>query len=133
LPAQLKKSFGELIAGFLIARLLAQRSPFVVQILEKVFALVSAPKIASSGKAVAPAGTAIGLDQETVAGRAAVNVNTIRNMEAAGAGAIAGRAQNVQAVQRVLEAAGVEFLNHGQPRVRMKNANAITYLKIHTG
>ena len=34
--------------------------------------------------------------------------------------AIAGRAQNVQAVQRVLEKSGVEFLNHGNPGVRLK-------------
>jgi hypothetical protein len=33
---------------------------------------------------------------------------------------IAGRAQNVQAVQRALEERGVEFLNHGNPGVRLK-------------
>ncbi|WP_366512630.1 hypothetical protein [Mesorhizobium sp.] len=41
-------------------------------------------------------------------------------MEAAGAATIAGRAQNVQSVQRALEAAGIEFLNHGNPGVRLK-------------
>ena len=33
----------------------------------------------------------------------------MRNMESAGSGPIAGRALNVQAVQRALEEAGVEF------------------------
>jgi transcriptional regulator with XRE-family HTH domain len=61
-----------------------------------------------------------GLEQKEIAEMAGVNVNTIRNMEASGAAPIAGRAQNVQAVQRALEAAGIEFLNHGNPGVRMK-------------
>lgn len=46
--------------------------------------------------------------------------NTIRNMEAAKAGPISGRAQNVQVVQRALETRGIEFLNHGQPGVRLR-------------
>lgn len=60
-----------------------------------------------------------GLEQKDVADKAGVNVNTIRNMESAGAGQIAGRASNVQTVQRVLEQVGIEFLNHGQPGVRL--------------
>lgn len=59
------------------------------------------------------------LEQKDVAELAKVNVNTIRNMESAGSGPIAGRAANVQVVQRVLEAAGIEFLNHGNPGVRL--------------
>jgi hypothetical protein len=60
------------------------------------------------------------MDQADLAERARVNVNTVRNMEASGAGPIAGRAVNVQAVQAVLEAAGVEFTNGGHPGVRMR-------------
>jgi transcriptional regulator with XRE-family HTH domain len=60
------------------------------------------------------------LEQKEVAEKAGVNVNTIRNMESAGSGQITGRAQNVQMVQRVLEEAGIEFLNHGQPGVRLR-------------
>jgi transcriptional regulator with XRE-family HTH domain len=60
-----------------------------------------------------------GLEQKEVAEKAGVNVNTIRNMEAAGANPIAGRSQNVQLVQRVMEDFGIEFLNHGQPGVRL--------------
>lgn len=59
------------------------------------------------------------IDQAKLAELVGVNVNTVRNMEGSGSGPIAGRAATVQAVQRALEAAGVEFLNHGQPGVRL--------------
>lgn len=65
----------------------------------------------------------IGMDQSELAGRAKLNVNTIRSMEAGGVSSILGRAANVQAVQRALEAAGIEFLNHGQPGVRLRKVS----------
>ncbi|TIO90454.1 MAG: hypothetical protein E5X98_03710, partial [Mesorhizobium sp.] len=68
----------------------------------------------TTGNQLKAARALIEIEQKEVADLAGVNVNTIRSMEAAGAGPIAGRAQNVQAVQRVLEARGVEFLNHGR-------------------
>ncbi|PLT98100.1 hypothetical protein BMJ34_15925 [Sinorhizobium medicae] len=71
----------------------------------------------TTGNQLKAARALAGLEQKDVAEKAGVNVNTIRNMEAAGAGQIAGRAQNVQNVQRVLEQEGIEFLNHGQPGV----------------
>ncbi|WP_104823875.1 helix-turn-helix transcriptional regulator [Rhizobium sp. NXC24] len=74
----------------------------------------------TTGNQLKAARALAGVEQKDVAERAGVNVNTIRNMEAAGAGQIAGRAQNVQMVQRVLEEAGIEFLNHGQPGVRLR-------------
>lgn len=74
----------------------------------------------TTGNQLKAARALIGLDQGKVAALASVNVNTIRNMESAGSGQIAGRAQNVQLVQRVLEEAGVEFLNHGNPGVRLR-------------
>ncbi|MDK1493345.1 helix-turn-helix transcriptional regulator [Sinorhizobium sp. 7-81] len=73
----------------------------------------------ATGNQLKAARALAGLEQKDVAEKAGVNVNTIRNMEAAGAGQIAGRAQNVQNVQRVLEQEGIEFLNHGQPGVRL--------------
>ncbi|KQX20956.1 hypothetical protein ASD01_29505 [Ensifer sp. Root423] len=73
----------------------------------------------TTGNQLKAARALAGLEQKDVAEKAGVNVNTIRNMEAAGAGQIAGRAQNVQNVQRVLEQEGIEFLNHGQPGVRL--------------
>ncbi len=78
----------------------------------------------TTGNQLKAARALIGVDQATVAAAASVNVNTIRNMEAAGASPISGRAQNVQAVQRALEAAGIEFLNHGQPGVRLRKGPA---------
>lgn len=74
----------------------------------------------TTGNQLKAARALIGIEQKEVADLAGVNVNTIRSMEAAGAGPIAGRAQNVQAVQRVLEARGVEFLNHGRPGVQLR-------------
>ena len=47
-------------------------------------------------------------------------MTTIRNMEKAGAGPIAGRSANVQAVQRAMEGFGIEFLNHGEPGVKLR-------------
>jgi len=61
------------------------------------------------------------VEQKDLAEKAGLNVNTIRNMESAGSGAIAGRATNVQTVQRILEELGIEFLNHGNPGVRLIN------------
>jgi len=74
----------------------------------------------TTGNQLKAARALVGIEQKDVADIAGVNVNTIRSMEAAGAGPIAGRAQNVQAVQRVLEGRGVEFLNHGRPGVQLK-------------
>lgn len=59
------------------------------------------------------------VEQTELAQAARIHVNTIRSMESSGAETIGGRSANVQAVQRVLEALGVEFLNHGRPGVRM--------------
>ncbi|WP_245494501.1 helix-turn-helix transcriptional regulator [Rhizobium ruizarguesonis] len=59
------------------------------------------------------------IEQKELAEKAGLNVNTIRNMESVGNGPIAGRAANVQVVQRILEAEGIEFLNHGRPGVRV--------------
>lgn len=76
----------------------------------------------TTGNQLKAARALVGMDQADLAARAGVNVNTIRNMESADAGAIPGRSQNVQAVQKVLEAAGVQFIaeNGGGPGVRLK-------------
>lgn len=73
----------------------------------------------TTGNQLKAARALAGLEQTDVASAAGVHVNTIRSMEAGGAGPINGRAANVQQVQRVLEAAGIEFLNHGSPGVRL--------------
>jgi hypothetical protein len=60
------------------------------------------------------------MDQQTLATKADVNVNTIRNMEARGSEPITSGLVTVRKVQLVLEARGVEFLNHGEPGVRLR-------------
>jgi transcriptional regulator with XRE-family HTH domain len=74
----------------------------------------------TTGNQLKAARALIGIEQKDLAERASVNVNTIRNMEGSGSGPISGRSQNVQAVQRTLEAMGLEFLNHGHPGVRLR-------------
>lgn len=63
------------------------------------------------------------IEQIELAERVGVSVNTIRSMEASKGDAIAGRSKNVQLVQVALEAMGIEFLNHGEPGVRLKRKN----------
>jgi hypothetical protein len=60
------------------------------------------------------------MDQVTLADRVDVNVNTTQNMEAKGEEPMTSAATVVRAVQVALEAAGIEFLNHGRPGVRLK-------------
>jgi DNA-binding XRE family transcriptional regulator len=59
------------------------------------------------------------MDQSALADAAGVNVNTIRNMEAKGGNILTSSMEVVRRVQVALEAAGVEFLNHGRPGVRL--------------
>jgi hypothetical protein len=65
-----------------------------------------------------------GVDQQQVADAAEINVNTVRNMEARGAEPITSSAVTVRNVQLALEAWGIEFLNHGQPGVRLRKPAA---------
>jgi hypothetical protein len=59
------------------------------------------------------------LDQERLSELSDVSINTIRNMEACGADAIGGYESTRQKVQSALEALGIEFMNGGQPGVRL--------------
>ena len=74
----------------------------------------------TTGNQLKAARALAGIEQSKLAEAAKLNVNTIRNREAAGTGPIAGRSVNVQAVQRALEAAGVEFTNGGEPGVKLR-------------
>jgi transcriptional regulator with XRE-family HTH domain len=65
------------------------------------------------------------MDQGELASEAGVNVNTIRNMEARRGELITSGAVTVRNVQVVLEARGVEFLNHGQPGVRLRTSSGV--------
>nr|WP_158808448.1 hypothetical protein [Beijerinckia sp. L45] len=60
------------------------------------------------------------MDQLPLAEASKVSVGTIRNMEAQGGNTLKSSLATIRAVQAVLEDAGIEFLNHGQPGVRLK-------------
>jgi DNA-binding XRE family transcriptional regulator len=74
----------------------------------------------STGNQLRAARALLDMDQGTLAKAADVNVNTIRNMEASKDETIGANNQTMVAVQKALERAGVEFLNHDQPGVRLK-------------
>lgn len=65
-----------------------------------------------------------GLTQTELAKRAKLNVSTIAEMEARGGQTLRSGFETVRAVQKVLEAAGVEFLNGDRPGVRIKPKQA---------
>lgn len=62
------------------------------------------------------------MDQGTLAKRAGININTVSAMEKRGAQGLTSGLDKVRTVMTVLEEAGVEFLNHGSPGVRLKKA-----------
>lgn len=74
----------------------------------------------ATGNQLKAARALVDMDQEALATAAGVSANTIRNMEAAKAETVRGNNQTVVAVQAALERAGVEFLNHGRPGVRLR-------------
>ncbi|RWD50582.1 MAG: hypothetical protein E5V72_04980 [Mesorhizobium sp.] len=60
------------------------------------------------------------MDQGTLAKRAGININTVSAMEKKGAEGLTSGLDKVRAVMTVLEAEGIEFLNHGSRGVRLK-------------
>lgn len=78
-----------------------------------------------TGRQIAAARAILGLSQSDLAARASVSVPTIKRMEAS-AGVATGMSNNVGAVCRALEAAGVEFIaeNGGGAGVRLTTPKA---------
>lgn len=74
----------------------------------------------STGNQLRAARGLVAMDQVTLAERSKVSANTIRAMEGKGTNTLTSGLDTVRAVQSALEAAGVEFLNHGRPGVRLK-------------
>src|SRR5271163_3685230 len=72
-----------------------------------------------TGRQIAAARTLLGIGQAELASRSAISVPTLKRMEAS-VGPAAGLANNVAAVRRALEAAGVEFTNGSEPGVKLK-------------
>ncbi len=78
-----------------------------------------------TGNQLKAARALVGVDQAWVAKAANVAINTIRNMESRAAEPITSGAVTVRNVQLALESAGVEFINGGQPGVRLKRARPL--------
>lgn len=74
-----------------------------------------------TGRQLASARVLAGLSQIEVSSRAKVSVPTLRRMEASD-GPVTGMPNNVEAVRRALESAGVEFIakNGGGAGVRLR-------------
>jgi hypothetical protein len=64
-----------------------------------------------------------GIGQEVLAELSGIGANTIRRLEAT-EGPLPAKLVTVQALQRALEARGVEFTNGDAPGVRMRRAAA---------
>ncbi len=77
----------------------------------------------TTGNQLKAARALAGMDQRTLAERAQISINTVVAMEKRGAEGLTSGLPTIQAVMRVLEAEGVEFLNHGQPGVRLVAAS----------
>jgi transcriptional regulator with XRE-family HTH domain len=73
-----------------------------------------------SGNQLRAARALLGLDQETLAEKVGVSDNTIRNMEAYGATPVGGFASTRDKVREALQALGIEFLDGGEPGVRLR-------------
>jgi DNA-binding XRE family transcriptional regulator len=73
----------------------------------------------TTGNQLKAARALAGVDQKTLAAAASVNVTTIVAMEAKGSELLTSGLDTIRKVMAVLESRGVEFLNHGQPGVRL--------------
>lgn len=75
----------------------------------------------TTGNQLRAARALVDMDQGTLAKRAGININTISAMEKKGAHGLTSGLDKVRAVMTVLEEAGIEFLNHGSPGVRLRS------------
>lgn len=73
----------------------------------------------TTGNQLRAARALAGMDQTALAAKAGVNINTISAMEKRGPNMLKSGLDTIRAVMLALEAEGVEFLNHGQPGVRL--------------
>lgn len=73
----------------------------------------------TTGNQLRAARSLVDMGQGALAEAAGVNINTISSMEKRGANTLSSGLDVIRKVQAALEAAGVEFLNHGQPGVRL--------------
>jgi transcriptional regulator with XRE-family HTH domain len=74
----------------------------------------------TTGNQLKAARALAGIDQGDLAKRAGVNINTISAMEKRGAEILTSGLDTIKAVMSALENLRIEFLNHGQPGVRLR-------------
>jgi predicted transcriptional regulator len=72
-----------------------------------------------TGRQLRAARVLIGMEQIELARRARVAIGTVRRMESFD-GEVGARTSTLSLVIRALEKAGIEFLNDGQPGVRVR-------------
>lgn len=78
---------------------------------------MSIPKV--SIRQIKAARELLGWSQSDLAKKSKVSQPTIKRLEAAG-GDVGGREDTAEKIRSALEKAGIEFLNHGRPGVRMR-------------
>ena len=74
----------------------------------------------TTGNQLKAARALAGVEQLALAEASGLSVGTIRNMEARGSGTLKSSLDTIASVQRALEAHGIEFLNHGEPGVKLR-------------
>jgi transcriptional regulator with XRE-family HTH domain len=79
-----------------------------------------------SGNQLRAARSLLGLDQAEFAKLLGVAINTVRIMEGHGAGPVGGLASTRERVCESLKKEGVEFLNDGEPGVRLRKGRKST-------
>lgn len=78
----------------------------------------------TTGNQLKAARALVDMDQGSLATAAGLSINTISAMEKRRADTLTSGYDTIRAIMNVLEAAGVEFLNHGQPGVRLVKPKA---------
>jgi predicted transcriptional regulator len=96
--------------------MLYKKSPFLGDIRIDQKAMIS---FILTGRQIAAARTMLGLRQSILARSASISVPTLKRMEAS-EGRASGMANNVAAVRRALEDAGVEFICEGGTAVGVR-------------
>lgn len=72
-----------------------------------------------SDRQIRAARALLDMSQAELCRRSGLSPTTIKRMEDPKVGPTRSSVENLMAVQAVFEAAGIEFLNHGQPGVRL--------------
>ena len=75
----------------------------------------------TTGNQLRAARALVAMDQAALAKRAGVAAEAIDAMENRGAEGILGERAAIKAIMAALAEAGIEFLNHGRPGVRLKS------------